>query len=117
MTSCAPAVALLAAIFLAAAPAMAGPTLASRIGSTCTVAKNLPFGITADDALEAVRSAEHRDAANVFALVRAGRITGIPENVTARVLDSDWTKDALKVCILSGPALGRELWIFHGFCT
>jgi hypothetical protein len=93
------------------------PNLAARIGSNCTVRDGAPLGSSAEFSYEGAQSVKKSDFDNVRALVRAGKITTVTVPTAARVLDSDWTKDSLKVRLLAGPSLGVERWVHYLLCS
>jgi len=88
-------------------------SIASRIGSDCTLSDQTIGGITANDALEAVSSAAKGDK-HFRAMVANGRARLVREGGHARVTAVDL--HALKVRVLDGPSLGRELWVFEKYC-
>lgn len=51
-----------------------------------------------------------------MALAASRKIRGVDNGDRARVIDSDWTKDSLKIRVLSGSQRGLEGWLFYGFC-
>jgi len=97
-------------------PAEQRTNLASRIGSDCAMDRMTPTGITADYAREIASAIAKNDSANGAALIQGGHVIVIQESVRGRVLDSDWTKDALKIRVLGGSSGGRELWVHHALC-
>ena len=88
-------------------------SIASRIGSDCTLSDQTIGGITANDALEAVSAAAKGDR-HFRAMVANGRARLVREGGHARVTAVDL--HALKVRVLDGPSLGRELWVFEKYC-
>jgi hypothetical protein len=69
-----PTIFLLAILLVAAcaAPATAAPTLASRIGTDCTVAELTPRATSVAVAAEAVLALRKKDRANFVALITGG---------------------------------------------
>lgn len=90
--------------------------LASLVGTDCSVADMASMAPDAATAYEMAKAIAKDDRSNAVALLASGKITPIEGGGKARVIDSDWTKSALKVRITSGRFLGREGWVSEGMC-
>lgn len=90
--------------------------LAPLVGTDCTVSNMAPMAAEAGTAYEVARALAKKDEPDVMALLASGKVTPIEGGGRARVLEADWTKDALKVRMTSGRFLGREGWLYEGMC-
>lgn len=93
------------------------PNLAAMEGKDCRL--TTPVFLAADAALslEVLRSLQKKDQDNIMALAANRKIRGVENGDRARVIDSDWTKDSLKIRVLNGSQRGLEGWVFYGLCV